>query len=109
MKAWTFFAVMLVALAAFCRCGSLNGGTNNRYVVSPLTDTLTIKLPGYENELCEVTVYGNNAHFYGTDYVMGGCVKFGVSSLPAGRQNAEPAAGCPHDARARQAASPLSD
>ena len=60
---------MLVALAAFCRCGSLNGGTNNRYVVSPLTDTLTIKLPGYENELCEVTVYGNNAHFYGTDYV----------------------------------------
>ena len=83
MKAWAFFAVMLVALAAFCRCGSLNGGTNNRYVVSPLTDTLTIKLPGYENELCEVTVYGNNAHFYGTDYVMGGCVKFGVSSLPA--------------------------
>ena len=48
MKAWAFFAVMLVALAAFCRCGSLNGGTNNRYVVSPLTDTLTIKLPGYE-------------------------------------------------------------
>ena len=85
MKAWAFFAVMLVALAAFCRCGSLNGGTNNRYVVSPLTDTLTIKLPGYENELCEVTVSGNNAHCYGTDYVMGGCVKFGVSSLPAGR------------------------
>lgn len=81
----TIAAMAVLAVAALGSCGTLNGGTHNRYVVSPLTDTLTLRLPGHENELCEVTVYGNNAHFYGTDYVLDGCVKFCVSSLPAGR------------------------
>lgn len=85
MNRFVEFSVLLVVAIACCCCGSMNGGTSNRYVISPVTDTITIRLPGYENEFCEVKIYGNNAYFRGTDYVLGGCVKFGVGSLPAGR------------------------
>lgn len=85
MKRFVEFSVLLVVAVACCCCGSMSGGTSNRYVISPVTDTITIRLSGYENELCEVKIYGNNAYFRGTDYVSGGCVKFGIGSLPAGR------------------------
>ena len=85
MKRLAAFFVLPVVAVVCCCCGSMSGGTSNRYVVSPLTDTIVIKLPGYENELCEVKIYGNNAYFWGTEYVSGGCVKFGIGSLPAGR------------------------
>ncbi len=79
---WAAFAL---AVVVFVSCASQGMTEKNKYVVSPATDTLTILLPGLDNEFCRVRVYGGGADFMASEYVADGCVKFCVSTLPAGR------------------------
>ena len=81
------FLVMSVifAVAVFDSCVSQGGMGKNNYVASVVTDTLTVMLPDCEDEFCEVRVYGNGARFFASDYVINGCVKFCINTIPAGR------------------------
>ena len=85
-RRFVFLWAAFVLVAAFSvSCASQGMAEKNKYVVSPATDTLTILLPDYNDEFCRVKVYGGGANFMASDYVMNGCVKFCVSTLPAGR------------------------
>lgn len=81
------FLVMSVifAVAVFDSCVSQGGMGKNNYVASVVTDTLIVMLPDCEDEFCEVRVYGNGARFFASDYVINGCVKFCINTIPAGR------------------------
>ncbi len=81
------FLVMSVifAVAVFDSCVSQGGMGENNYVASVVTDTLTVMLPDCEDEFCEVRVYGNGARLFASDYVINGCVKFCINTIPAGR------------------------
>ena len=81
------FLVMsaIFAVAVFDSCVSQGGMGKNNYVASVVTDTLTVMLPDCEDEFCEVRVYGNGARFFASDYVINGCVKFCINTIPAGR------------------------
>jgi hypothetical protein len=77
--------LLAVPGALLASCVSQGGAQNNKYVLSPVTDTLTVLLPNSEDEFCQIKIYGNGANFMASDYVIGGCVKFCVSSIPGGR------------------------
>lgn len=81
----SLWAAFVLAAVFSVSCASQGMTEKNKYVVSPATDTLTILLPDCDNEFCRVKVYGGGADFVASDYVMNGCVKFCVSTLPAGR------------------------
>lgn len=78
-------AALVVAGIAANSCALKSGGAKTNYVVTPVTDTITILLPDCEDEFCQIKIYGNNAFFLASDYVVNGCVKFCVSTVPAGR------------------------
>ncbi len=80
------FRVALVSAVVLNTSCSMQGVVGkNKYVLTPVTDTLVVLLPGCDNEFCRIKVYGNSANFMASDYVADGCVRFCVSSLPAGR------------------------
>ncbi len=78
-------AALVVAMIAADSCALKSGVAKTNYVVTPVTDTITILLPDCEDEFCQIKIYGNNAFFLASDYVVDGCVKFCVSTIPAGR------------------------
>lgn len=85
-KRFLFPAVSAIfAVAVFSSCVSQGGMGKNNYVAGVVTDTLTVMLPDSEDEFCEVRVYGNGARFIASDYVINGCVKFSVNTIPSGR------------------------
>lgn len=85
-KRFVFPAVSAIfAVAVLYSCVSQGGIGKNNYVVGVVTDTLTVMLPDSEDEFCEVRVYGNGARFIASDYVINGCVKFCVNTIPSGR------------------------
>ncbi len=77
--------MLAAAIFAANSCAMKSGVAKTNYVVTPVTDTITILLPDCEDEFCQIKIYGNNALFLASDYVVDGCVKFCVRTIPAGR------------------------
>lgn len=59
--------------------------TDNPYIQGPVGDTLTVLLPSYENDRCELIVRDGGSVLRGTEVVSDGKIQLEVRSLPAGK------------------------
>lgn len=76
--------IAATALAACGTSGKVLPAGKNPYIAAYVTDTLTIRLPDYEDCQCYVNIGQGPNRLAAQDIVSNGVVQFSIGSMPAG-------------------------